>query len=182
MYWCSFTWTLLAMGAVSGPMAAASPLDVRVGLLAYEDFRAELRDYDRLFTALSRSSARPVRFRLAAGTYADVLHWLDRGQIDVALVTSGVVARECAAGQDRSGQPRCQYLATMLRPPARTPWPSMIAAKRGDTTVIARCVSSLQTRPCTVSTICGRPLTAGGRNCSLSIRCPFPAGSQRSTP
>ncbi len=121
MYWCSFTWTLLAMGAVSGPMAAASPLDVRVGLLAYEDFRAELRDYDRLFTALSRSSARPVRFRLAAGTYADVLHWLDRGQIDVALVTSGVVARECAAGQDRSGQPRCQYLATMLRPPARTP-------------------------------------------------------------
>ncbi len=121
MCWHSFTWILLVIGAVSGPMEAASPLEVRVGLLAYEDFRQELQDYDRLFAELSRASVRPVQFRLAVGTYADVLHWLDRGRIDVALVTSGVVARECAAGRNESGQPRCQYLATLLCPPARSP-------------------------------------------------------------
>ena len=114
-------WTLLMIGAFTWPMEAAPPLEVRVGLLAYEDFRQEVQDYDRLFAKLSQTSTSPVRFRLATGTYADILHWLDGGRIDIAIVTSGIVAQECGAGRDESKQPRCRYLATLLRPPARLP-------------------------------------------------------------
>ena len=126
-----FFWTLPTIIAFSGPMEAAPPLEVRVGLLAYGDFRREVQDYDRLFAELSRTSAAPVRFRLASGTYADILHWLDRGQIDIAIVTSGIVAQECGAGREEGGQPRCRYLATLLRPPAPSPPDSDDRGQRG---------------------------------------------------
>ncbi len=108
-------WIVLALAAAGGGTDAGPPLEVRVGLLAYGDFHQELRDYDRLFAELGRASARPVRFRLAAGTYADIEHWLDRGLIDVAVVTSGIVARQCTG----AALP-CKYLATLLRLPARS--------------------------------------------------------------
>ncbi|MCL4193670.1 MAG: hypothetical protein KJZ87_18175 [Thermoguttaceae bacterium] len=38
----------------------------------------------------------------------------------MAIVTAGVVAQEPAAEQE-AGKPFCQYLATMLRPQARSP-------------------------------------------------------------
>ncbi len=111
-----FVLSLVFLGASAVPAGAAPPLEVRVGLLAYEDFRQEVQEYERLFAKLSQASATPVRFRLAAGTYADILHWLDHKQIDVALVSAGIVAQECLPVQDEGEQPRSQYLATLLRP------------------------------------------------------------------
>ena len=79
MRWQMLFWILLAIRAASGPAEAAALLDVRVGILAYEDIKPEIEHCDRLFAEISNTSVPPVRFQIAVGTYADILHWLDHG-------------------------------------------------------------------------------------------------------
>ena len=102
---------------------AAAPVDVRVGIIAYEDFREELSNFDRLFSQLSSRSP-DLHFQLAVGSYGEVLHWLDRHLIDVAVLTPGAFASLLPSG-DRQSQPRgCRYLATVLLPAAQSQWAS----------------------------------------------------------
>jgi predicted acylesterase/phospholipase RssA len=93
----------------------ASGVEVRVGVVAYEDFDHQAGDLERLFKELSAASKPPVRFRLATGTYGDVIYWLDKRLVDVALLTPGVFVQ--AQKIERDSEPICEYLATRLLPP-----------------------------------------------------------------
>ena len=96
-------------------MAIAAPVDVRVGIVAYQDFAQDVDNYEQLFGALTREGDQQVRFRLAAGGYRDVLFWLDKQMIDVAILTPGAFA-EVLRSEDE-GRPPCQYLASRLLSP-----------------------------------------------------------------
>ncbi|HEX5443350.1 MAG TPA: PhnD/SsuA/transferrin family substrate-binding protein, partial [Pirellulales bacterium] len=91
--------------------------EVRVGVVAFEDSARTESDNERLFAELAAEIDRPPRFRLALGTYGDVLFWLDRGLVDVAVLTSGVLVQALRLRHD--GQPACQYLASRRLPAVR---------------------------------------------------------------
>lgn len=107
---------ILACLASSAALVKAGPIEVRVGVVAYQDFGRGEAEFERLFGDLAQEIESPVVFRLTIGTYGDIIYWLDKGLIDVALVTPGVFA--AALRSERSGTPRCQYLASRLLPPA----------------------------------------------------------------
>jgi predicted acylesterase/phospholipase RssA/ABC-type phosphate/phosphonate transport system substrate-binding protein len=88
----------------------ARPVELRVGIVAFQSFQTSIDPYERLFRDLADDFDRPMRFRLAIGTYGDVLHWLERGLVDVAMLTPGVfaVARQIT----REGKPCCEYLVS----------------------------------------------------------------------
>ena len=60
---------------------AAAPIEVRVAVVAYEDFHGELGRWERLFAELPRQRDPPLRFRLAptatccTGSVADRSTW-----------------------------------------------------------------------------------------------------------
>jgi len=99
-----------------------APVEVRVGVVAYEDFGAEFSHWQAVFSELSHGHQPPLDFVIAAGTYGDVLHWIERQLVDVAVLTPGVFA-ETLAGDDEAGEPiEFQYLATVRLPPAVSKW------------------------------------------------------------
>ena len=107
-----------------------APIDVRVGIVAYEDFREEYRQFESIFAEFTRRDP-TLRFQLAVGSYGHVIHWLDRQQIDVAILTPGVFAG-LLAETPNGLQPRlCKYLATVQLPAAKSHWAS--AARRTTT-------------------------------------------------
>jgi predicted acylesterase/phospholipase RssA/ABC-type phosphate/phosphonate transport system substrate-binding protein len=91
------------------------PLDVRVGIVAYQDSRADIEDFQRRFGELAARSPRPLQIHFALGTYGDVLHWMDRKYIDVAVTSPGVFAEALRRNDDANNW---RYVATMGLPPA----------------------------------------------------------------
>ncbi len=57
-------------------------IDVRVGVIAFEDFGGRLQTWERRFADIVKRSQTPLRIQIAVGTYGDVLHWLESGLID----------------------------------------------------------------------------------------------------
>ncbi len=98
------------------------PLEIRVGIVAFEDFRGESERSEKLFAELSTAHTPPLRFKLAVGTYGDVAHWLQKGLVDVAIVTPGLLVDAVADNTetDRADLPR--FLATVGRPAAASKW------------------------------------------------------------
>src|SRR6266436_100908 len=99
---------------------AEKPLDIKVGIVAFEDFRAESEQSEKLLAELAAAHDAPLHFKLAVGTYGDVAHWLKTGLIDVAVVTPGLFAE--MAGGERAGDPAARYLATVGKPAAISAW------------------------------------------------------------
>jgi len=114
---------LLATACQSPPLAgpSAKPLEIRVGIVAFEDFQGESERSEKLLAELSASHTTPVRFRLAIGTYGDVAHWLQKGLVDVAIVTPGLLIE---TGGDKAEPERPRFLATVGRPAATSKWAS----------------------------------------------------------
>ena len=78
---------LMATLATSAVQADASePVGVRVGVVAVEDSAAELRLWEAVFSEMSRKHVPRLKFRIAVGTYGDVLHWMEQELIDVAVL------------------------------------------------------------------------------------------------
>jgi predicted acylesterase/phospholipase RssA/ABC-type phosphate/phosphonate transport system substrate-binding protein len=96
--------------------------EVRVGVVAIDDFHAEQRKWNELLNELSASQTPTIRFRLAIGTYADVRHWLDEATVDVAALPPGAFAAD--RQEDSRGQVRWKhdYLATVGIPAASSDW------------------------------------------------------------
>lgn len=113
------TWALfvLAGSALTAVRVDAASIEVRVGVVAYQDFDRGAAEFECLFGELAAAIDREVVFQLTIGTYGDILYWLDKCLIDVALLTPGVFA--AALRNERSGTPRCQYLASRLLPPEK---------------------------------------------------------------
>ncbi len=101
-------------------VAQPAPIDVRVAIVAYEDFEQELERFETLFAELSKRDA-GLRFRLAVGSYGDVLHWMDRGLTDLAILTPGVFAGTLR-DKTADGQAAYQYLATLRLKGTTSKW------------------------------------------------------------
>src|SRR6516165_5617384 len=66
---------------------------VRVAVLAYGDKLEETQRVEHALGELRAAAAIAEPFEVARGTYADVLHWLDTGAVDLAIVTPAVFAK-----------------------------------------------------------------------------------------
>ncbi len=101
----------------------AVPVEVRVGIVAYEDFHEEYARFEEVFADIARRDP-AMHFKLAIGSYGHVLHWLDRQQIDVAVLTPGVFAGLLVRDGDSWKSRLCDYLVTVQLPRATSSWAS----------------------------------------------------------
>lgn len=112
----------MATSAAYGADSAPAPIEVRAAVVAFEDFHDQWQRWEQLFADLARDAQPPLRFRLAAGTYGDVLRWIGRGKVDLAVITPGAFAETLS--EDGQGNPAgvCEYLATVGLPAATSVW------------------------------------------------------------
>ncbi|MBT6154224.1 MAG: PhnD/SsuA/transferrin family substrate-binding protein [Planctomycetaceae bacterium] len=122
--------TCLLCAVAPGEPAAADTVDVRIGIVAFEDFRAEQNRFSALLGELSRRDPK-LRFQIAVGTYGDVLHWIRRRQVDIAVLSPGVFAELLGSQLRISSQQTFEYLATVNLPPASSPWAGEDRRKAG---------------------------------------------------
>ena len=109
--------TLLLCSTAFADGVSEPPVDVRIGIVAFGDFGKELQRCEQLFSGLS--SQLPIRLQVAIGTYGDLLHWMDRGHIDIGVLTPGVFAKTLTR---RNGRPhRYSYVVTSARQAASAP-------------------------------------------------------------
>jgi len=108
----------LIAALLAGATRPALAAEVRVGVVAFQDFAGDWERYQGLFADLSLASGGALRFRLAAGTYGDVLHWLRQAQVDVAILSPGVAAASLCDDPESGAAAPCLYLATKCLKPA----------------------------------------------------------------
>ncbi len=118
--------TAAAIPAVSAETSAspgATAANIRVGIVASEDFDAEFARWRECFSSCSAASGGRLDFQIAPGTYGDILYWMNEGLIDLALATPAVFAENQAGSEGGgSGEVRFEYLATMDMCPGVGPW------------------------------------------------------------
>ena len=124
-------WSLvLLFGFQSSPLSAQErgsllPPPVRIGVVAFEDFEGEFQRWNRLFAELPKEDESTLTFELAVGTYGDLLHWMDKGYVDIAVLTPGVFAEYFQLGKKEhsaSREGRFEYLATDGVPATSSSW------------------------------------------------------------
>ena len=106
---------------------AAAPLTppVRVGVVAFEDFEGEFKRWNRLFAELAKKEDSEVTFDLAVGSYGDLLHWMDKGYVDLAVLTPGVFSEYFQLGKKKQAvaeKTGFEYLATDGVPTTTSSW------------------------------------------------------------
>lgn len=101
---------LIGLGAVRPSSALDDPGPVRVGILAfegqYEDWRAILQQFER-------ESEPPLRFELALGVYSELLHWMEEGWIDVAVLSPSLFVLSQDPDRYPSAARTFEYLSTI---------------------------------------------------------------------
>ncbi len=124
---------LLATGGQAPAPAdsPAKPLEIRLGIVAFEDFREATERSEKLLVELAAASRVPLRFKLAVGTYGDVAHWLRQSFVDVAVVTPGLLVESVEGDAETSVNGRPRFLATVGRPAATSQWASEVRKKTG---------------------------------------------------
>lgn len=99
--------------ACNDPSQANKPLVIRVGVVAYDDYKETFDKYKNVLTAVAenarrrrRLGGRRVVFRLALGSYSDVFDWYSRDLVDLAFLTPTLVAnlRTALRGAEGVGQ------------------------------------------------------------------------------
>jgi len=108
--------TLLFVAACSVHAESGSPStsELRIGVLAYQDFESDRDYYDKLIKDISRSIKERFRFRLAIGTYAELRSWIENDLIDIAVVTPGIAA-DVLQAQPGSALSSWRYIASEIR-------------------------------------------------------------------
>lgn len=78
---------------VSKVAGAEPPLVIRIGVITSDDYRVTFKRYEDILKNISASRRLPrkVVFRLALGSYSDVLDWYSKDLIDLALLTAAPV-------------------------------------------------------------------------------------------
>jgi hypothetical protein len=123
-------WVFAPTFAPARAPTTPATIEVRLGLIAYEDSPETVQIYRKLFEDLSGSkgsAGRPmIEARIAQGNYGEVRSWVEKGLVDVAILTPAVYAESLAASHqtDKPGRATCSYLATERLPPAGpdAPW------------------------------------------------------------
>ena len=83
----------LAFSIIPGLKVVAQPVGpvvIRIGVVAFEDFDSEFQRWHHVFSQFQRKHDATVNFELAVGTYGDLLHWMEKGFVDLAVLTPGV--------------------------------------------------------------------------------------------
>lgn len=114
--------TLCILLSVLAPAPEGS-INVRVAIVAYEDFHTELTRFEELFDDLSHQDPE-LHFQLTVGSYGEVLDWLDRGLVDIAVLTPGAFASRLSEQPSDDALRGCTYLATVQLPHAKSVWAS----------------------------------------------------------
>jgi predicted acylesterase/phospholipase RssA/ABC-type phosphate/phosphonate transport system substrate-binding protein len=109
---------LSAFFAFAEQGGADEPIDVRVGVVAYQDSSSDIARFQRQLAELAAASPRPIQVRVAFGTYGDVLHWMNRKYVDVAVMSPGIFVESLTAD---SATQRWRYLATLGLQAAESP-------------------------------------------------------------
>ena len=84
--------------ALSKPVKKdAAPLVIRVGAIYYDDDEAQYSAINEILSALEKQSqqspdGRAVTFKLAVGTYDEIMNWYESDQIDLAIMNPGPLA------------------------------------------------------------------------------------------
>ena len=81
---------------------SAAPIDVRVGIVAYEDFLGEYSEYQQLFAEIAQREP-SLHFRLAVGSYGEVLHWIDHQQTPLVKSPYAVAGVNDDAAPEKTG-------------------------------------------------------------------------------
>ena len=111
--------TLFILLGLSSWLVGQDNFKIRVGVVTYETFQDKDGELRALISQLSGSQNPPVQFQIAFGSYREVSHWLQTGEIDLALLTAGGYVR----GILQSGLvDQYEYLATMDARPGQGPW------------------------------------------------------------
>src|SRR5437588_11664577 len=94
-----------AEGATAGnPSQPAGPQVITVGVTEYQDVEEVYKRYGEFFRQLASVAppGNPVTFRLAVGTYGEVLDWYNSRMVDVAILSAMPVADLLLAAQDKN--------------------------------------------------------------------------------
>ncbi len=83
--------------AVSQPLrkdvSPRAPLVIRVGAIYYDDSDAQYAAINDILSALEKQSKDPaITFKLAVGTYDEIMNWYESDQIDLAIMNPGPLA------------------------------------------------------------------------------------------
>jgi predicted acylesterase/phospholipase RssA/ABC-type phosphate/phosphonate transport system substrate-binding protein len=116
----AFVGAVLMMTGYLAPARAAGslPTIIRVGVVAYDNFQSTADRYRAYLGEVSRGArTEQLTFRLAVGTYSEVLDWYKNESIDVGIFTPGPVAQLLSNTAD---QPKVlqAYLGTRTLAPA----------------------------------------------------------------
>ena len=111
---------LWASGQQTAPSGQGTGL--RFGVISYDDPEKKVRDYQALFSELNQEILQEAgmsgKIRCAVGTYADVLDWISRGLVDLAVLSPSAFAETKAGGNESKKAPDCIYIATEGKQPA----------------------------------------------------------------
>ena len=70
-----------------------APLVIRVGAIYYDDSEAQYSAINEILSALQKQSTEsPITFKLAVGTYDEIMNWYESDQIDLAIMNPGPLA------------------------------------------------------------------------------------------
>jgi len=113
---------MVATVAFAGaPAKARLVTEVRVGVTAYQNIEGAYARYQRLFQELADTETdRAVIFKVAIGTYGEVVDWYNRRLIDVAVLSAMPVAELLiSAGGDQELLQKIKdtYLGTLMAKP-----------------------------------------------------------------
>lgn len=109
-----FLVSCLLAAALPSSAAAQQPVDIRVAIVAYEDFRQEFANFESCFFRLQQQEP-GIHFEIAVGSYNEVQYWMERQWVDLAILTPGVFAA-IAPEAGENGTEGYQYLTSMLIP------------------------------------------------------------------
>ena len=112
-----FVAALITLGRPT--MAAEQPSAgaLKIAILASQDADAALSSVERALIGLRAHAGLPERFEVARGTYADLLHWVETGVVDLAVVSPALLGKALELG----GTSRWEYLASVRTAPDPSP-------------------------------------------------------------
>lgn len=112
-------WSLPApLFARAGGADKVTAKTINIGVVYYNDFEDKLKEYKDYTDKLKVKTGGKYDFRLAVGTYDDLLEWYKKGEIDVAVMTPGMISI-LLTSTDLEEEIRNAYIATLGITPKR---------------------------------------------------------------
>lgn len=135
----------------ASPAEAKTPIVVRVGIVAVQNFESTYSKYEDMFSRLSTADSEyDITFMMAVGTYGEVMDWYGKKLIDVAVLTPGPVAELLT--MPNASELLDSYIATHVLKPAKDPLLAQADRVEGKTKFQYRAVAIVGAQSCTSDT------------------------------